>query len=92
MDLTTTQRYMHLSPAAIEGAIRLLDQALARCYEACQMRRIQQAVAGSRSADNQDGISRVLHHSFSDAAQYPASNTRATVAAHGDKIIRRLSG
>lgn len=27
MDLTTTQRYMHLSPAAIEGAIRLLDQA-----------------------------------------------------------------
>ena len=26
-DLTTTQRYMHLSPAAIEGAIRLLDQA-----------------------------------------------------------------
>ena len=27
MDLSTTQRYMHLSPAAIEGAIRLLDQA-----------------------------------------------------------------
>ena len=26
-DLTTTQRYMHLSPAAIDGAIRLLDQA-----------------------------------------------------------------
>ena len=26
-DLTTTQRYMHLSPAAIEGAIRLLDGA-----------------------------------------------------------------
>ncbi len=25
MDLATTQRYMHLSPAAIEGAIRLLD-------------------------------------------------------------------
>ena len=25
-DLTTTQRYMHLSPAAIDGAIRLLDQ------------------------------------------------------------------
>ena len=24
-DLTATQRYMHLSPAAIEGAIRLLD-------------------------------------------------------------------
>jgi hypothetical protein len=24
-DLMTTQRYMHLSPAAIEGAIRLLD-------------------------------------------------------------------
>ena len=24
-DLTTTQRYMHVSPAAIEGAIRLLD-------------------------------------------------------------------
>jgi site-specific recombinase XerD len=24
-DLTTTQRYMHISPAAIEGAIRLLD-------------------------------------------------------------------
>src|SRR5439155_9596355 len=27
MDLATTQRYMHLSPAAIEGAIRLLDRA-----------------------------------------------------------------
>jgi site-specific recombinase XerD len=26
-DLVTTQRYMHLSPAAIEGAIRLLDVA-----------------------------------------------------------------
>ena len=26
-DLATTQRYMHLSPAAIEGAIRLLDSA-----------------------------------------------------------------
>jgi integrase len=25
-DLTTTQRYMHLSPAATAGAIRLLDQ------------------------------------------------------------------
>jgi integrase len=25
-DLTTTQRYLHLSPAALEGAIRLLDQ------------------------------------------------------------------
>jgi len=25
-DLEETQRYMHLSPAAIEGAIRLLDQ------------------------------------------------------------------
>ena len=25
-DLATTQRYMHLSPAAIDGAIRLLDQ------------------------------------------------------------------
>ncbi len=24
--LSTTQRYMHLSPAALEGAIRLLDQ------------------------------------------------------------------
>jgi integrase len=24
-DLATTQRYMHLSPAAVEGAIRLLD-------------------------------------------------------------------
>src|SRR5262249_25790509 len=27
VDLTTTQRYMHLSPAAIEGAIRLLESA-----------------------------------------------------------------
>ena len=26
-DLSTTLRYMHLSPAAIEGAIRLLDHA-----------------------------------------------------------------
>ena len=25
-DLSTTQRYMHLSPAAIERAIKLLDQ------------------------------------------------------------------
>jgi site-specific recombinase XerD len=25
-ELGTTQRYMHLSPAAIEGAIRLLDR------------------------------------------------------------------
>jgi len=25
-DLATTQRYMHLSPAAVEGAIRLLEQ------------------------------------------------------------------
>src|SRR5262249_6740481 len=25
-DLITTQRYMHLSPAAVEGAIRLLDE------------------------------------------------------------------
>jgi hypothetical protein len=25
-DLATTQRYMHLSPAAIESAIQLLDQ------------------------------------------------------------------
>ena len=25
-DLTTTQRHMHLSPAAIEGAIRLLER------------------------------------------------------------------
>jgi len=25
-DLSTTHRYMHLSPAAIEGAIRLMDQ------------------------------------------------------------------
>ena len=24
-DLSTTQRYMHLSPAAVESAIRLLD-------------------------------------------------------------------
>jgi hypothetical protein len=28
MDLTTTQRYMHLTPAAIQGAIRLLDEAI----------------------------------------------------------------
>ncbi len=27
MDLFATQRYMHLSPTAIEGAIRLPDQA-----------------------------------------------------------------
>ena len=25
-DLATTQRYMHLSPAALDAAIRLLDQ------------------------------------------------------------------
>jgi hypothetical protein len=25
-NLSTTQRYMHLSPAAIEGAVRLLEQ------------------------------------------------------------------
>ena len=28
-DLGTTQRYMHLSPAALESAIRLLDQPFA---------------------------------------------------------------
>ena len=28
-DLSTTQRYMHLSPAATEDAIRLLDERLA---------------------------------------------------------------
>ena len=28
-DLSTTQRYMHLSPAALDSAIRLLDQPLA---------------------------------------------------------------
>jgi site-specific recombinase XerD len=27
-DLSTTQRYMHLSPAATEDAIRLLDERL----------------------------------------------------------------
>jgi hypothetical protein len=26
VDLNTTQWYMHLSPAAVEGAIRLLDR------------------------------------------------------------------
>jgi hypothetical protein len=26
MDLTVTQRYMHLSPAALDSAIRLLEQ------------------------------------------------------------------
>jgi site-specific recombinase XerD len=26
-DLLTTQRYMHLSPSAVENAIRLLEQA-----------------------------------------------------------------
>jgi integrase len=31
MHLTTTQRYMHLSPAAIEGAIRLLDHGKPVC-------------------------------------------------------------
>ena len=28
-DLATTQRYMHLSPAALDSAIRLLDQPVA---------------------------------------------------------------
>jgi site-specific recombinase XerD len=31
-DLATTQRYMHLSPAAIEGAIRLLDAPVGRSH------------------------------------------------------------
>jgi integrase len=36
MDLTTTQRYMHLSPAAIEGAIRLLaGQTRAKFWRHC---------------------------------------------------------
>jgi len=30
-DLDTTQRYMHLSPAAVEGAIRLLDGTVPSC-------------------------------------------------------------
>jgi site-specific recombinase XerD len=29
-DLATTQRYMHVSPAAIDDAIRLLDRPVAR--------------------------------------------------------------
>ena len=29
-DLTTTQRYMHLSPAAVEASIRLLEQPIPR--------------------------------------------------------------
>ena len=33
MDLATTQRYMHLSPAAVEGAIRLLDQTKPRTWD-----------------------------------------------------------
>ena len=35
-DLGTTQRYMHLSPAAIEAEIRLLDAAPATVETAAQ--------------------------------------------------------
>ena len=45
-DLTTTQRYMHLSPAAIEGAIRLLDAS--RTSTACG----NMLATGSTESDN----------------------------------------
>jgi hypothetical protein len=45
MDLATTQRYMHLSPAAIEAAIRLLDEAKPYTgLETCWRRRIAKPV------------------------------------------------
>ena len=45
-DLTTTQRYMHLSPAALEGAIRLLDAS--RTSTACD----NMLATGSTESDN----------------------------------------
>jgi hypothetical protein len=43
-DLSTTQRYMHLSPAAVEGAIRLLEQPA----PVSQFGDILETVAGSK--------------------------------------------
>jgi integrase len=48
-DLTTTQRYMHLSPAAVEGAIRLLDQA------GSGVRRGDMLETGSTASGNSNG-------------------------------------
>ena len=47
-NLTTTQRYMHLSPAAIEGAIRLLDQPL------------RPGTSGEDTSSSEDGIGKLL--------------------------------
>jgi site-specific recombinase XerD len=47
MDLATTQRYMHLSPAAIEGAIRLLDQYTS--LETCWRRETARTASPCRS-------------------------------------------
>ena len=42
-DLTTTQRYMHLSPAALDSAIRLLDSpGVRRAVETWWQRRISE--------------------------------------------------
>ena len=48
VNITTTQRYMHLSPAAIEGAIRLLDQP------------IPHQVSGEDTSSCKNGISNSL--------------------------------
>jgi integrase len=46
-DLVTTQRYMHLSPAAIEGAIRLLEQPSPRIGRGEMMETTEQGLAKS---------------------------------------------
>ena len=48
VNITTTQRYMHLSPAAIEGAIRLLEQPISR------------QVSGEDTSSCKNGISKLL--------------------------------
>ncbi len=48
-DLTTTRRSMHFSPAAIEGAIRLLDG------QGILIHRGNMAATGSQEAENSNG-------------------------------------
>ena len=52
VNITTTQRYMHLTPAAIEGAIRLLDQPIPR------------QISGEDTSSSKDAIAK----SFSDVS------------------------
>ena len=58
-DLGTTQRYMHLSPAALEAAIRLLRRANPRLVEPAGRRReLRAEMPGTRRKNGGGGGSR----------------------------------